>query len=178
METDLKRRYHLFALLALLMLSACSFMVDGGLSIESEVIEHNYVHKTGGRLVEDHTRVTGLLNVGYDVLVIESDTWKIPNELGNGFYLVVKFTGIPEDINSFELKVNFPEMTLPSGEKRNAINRKIDITGHNGEYEWGFDFYFDFVYESNPGPWNIQVLNGNYKVHSSTFHVVESRKKL
>jgi hypothetical protein len=153
-------------------------MMRSDLSVQSEVVEHSYIQKTGGRLVEDGSRVTDLLNIGYDVDVIESNTWKVPNVLGNGFLLAVKFSSIPADISSFDLKVSFPEMTLPSGEKRSTVNREIDLTGHNGEYMWVFDFYFDFAYETNPGPWNLQVFSGDYKIHSSTFHVIENREKL
>lgn len=161
-----------------MMLSACVSMMKSDHGIKSEIIEHSYVEKTGGQLFEDDSRVTGLLNVGYDVVEIKRKTWEIPNKLGSGLYLGVKFTKIPAEINSFDLRVSFPEMTLPSGEKRRAISRTIDLIDHNGEYEWFFDFYFDFMYEMNPGPWKIQVFNGNDEVHSSTFYVVDSSEQL
>ena len=166
--------YRYTFLLLTLFLSACSLLEVKQGSIAAVVVEHSHVAKHGGELAKDSSRVTGLVNRGYDIAVLTKDTWKIPNTLGHGFLLQVDFSNISTDIQYFDLKVDFPEMELPNGELRSKIQRKIELGDHGGLYTWYFDFYFDFPYEATPGLWSLTVTTENEVIHTSVFEVVQS----
>lgn len=142
--------------------------------IHSLVLNHAYVEKVEGRLIEDASTVTGLANVDMKIRVLQENTWVIPNRIGTGFVLDVGFDGIPKDVTHFDLQVKYPQMILPDGQTRSSIHRPIDLSGHEGVYIWSFGFYFDFPYETAPGEWELQVFSKGSLIHRSTFQIVES----
>jgi len=145
-------------------------------SVKSSVSGYGYIEKIGGRLVEDKSTITNLANTDFKINILKKNTWLIPNKIGTGFIIFVDFSSIPKYIESFNLQVTYPEMKLPLGETRSVINRKIDIHGHNGNYQWFFDFYFDFPYETTPGDWKIKIFSEDDLIHSSIFKVVDHEK--
>ncbi|UFS63356.1 DUF3859 domain-containing protein [Sulfurimonas sp. HSL-3221] len=156
------------------VINASAFNNPSG-SIKSFLLVHSYLKKTGGSLYQDESRVSGLVNDDtYKIELIAPNVWTIPNKLGTGFVLGVRFYDIPQNVQSLELRVNFPEMTLPTGEKRSSIKRPIDISGHKGSYDWFFEYYFDAAYETNPGDWTIQIYSNSVLLHKSQFEVVQS----
>jgi uncharacterized protein DUF3859 len=141
--------------------------------IESKTFIHSYVQKVGGELIQDNTRITDLVNAGAESKSIKEKTWIIPNKVGTGFEVVVGFKAIPINLHYFDLEITYPEMTLPSGEKRSQINRQIDIAGHDSKFVWPFTYYFDFPYETTPGDWDIKIRSNGDLIYSSTFTIVE-----
>lgn len=165
-----------FALqLALLstMLNAAPLTIN---TIESFVLAHAYVEKSGGELIHDDSRITDLVHIGGETRVLRDDTWRIPNKLGTGFRIAVAFKSIPLTTRLFDLEITYPEMTLPSGEKRSRLNRAIHLGNHDGNHLWLFAYYFDFPYETTPGEWNIKIRAQGHEVHHSTFTVVEHQE--
>lgn len=161
----------LFTALFILSMFANSATIEQSF-VESTVFAHSYVKKEGGSLVPDNTRVTDLVNVDADTITLQEKTYIIPNKIGTGFELVVGFTAIPGDLKHFDLEITYPEMTLPSGERRSRLNRPIDISGHDGTYVWIFTYFFDFSYETSPGDWDIKIRSKGNLIHRSTFTVV------
>ncbi|MBQ4837667.1 MULTISPECIES: DUF3859 domain-containing protein [Pseudoalteromonas] len=145
--------------------------------IESVVFVHSYIEKIGGELIQDESSLSGVMNVDEQSKTLKERTWIIPNRLGTGFEIGIAFLSIPEHVNNLDVRISYPEMILPSGEKRSQLNRQVDITGHNGEYIWGFAYYFDYPYEATPGDWYIEIHAKGNLVHSSKFTVVEDDKE-
>ncbi|WP_185843672.1 DUF3859 domain-containing protein [Pseudoalteromonas luteoviolacea] len=140
--------------------------------IESVVFEHSYIEKVGGEIIDEDTAVNDIISIGERTKILKERTWIIPNRLGTGFEIGVAFFSIPLQIQHFDLSITYPETTLPSGEKKSRLERKIDISGHRGEYVWGFGYYFDFPYETTPGDWHIEIRSKGRLIHSSKFTVV------
>ncbi|KZN28998.1 hypothetical protein N480_09525 [Pseudoalteromonas luteoviolacea S2607] len=140
--------------------------------IESVVFAHSYIEKVGGEVIAEETAVNDIISIGESAKVLQERTWIIPNRLGTGFEIGVAFYSIPVQIQYFDLLITYPETTLPSGEKKSRLERKIDISGHQGEYVWGFGYYFDFPYETTPGDWHIEVRAKGSLIHRSKFTVV------
>ena len=145
--------------------------------IASSVYGHGYIEKIGGTLVEDDSAITGLAGTDFEINILKKNTWRIPNRIGTGFIIMVDFSFIPQNIEKFSLQITYPEMVLPIGGVRSAINRDIELHRHNGSYRWFFDFYFDFPYETTPGDWKIKIYSEGDLIHSSIFKVVEYEKK-
>jgi len=147
-------------------------------SIRSIVLLNEYVEKTGGQIINDTTRVSNLVNVEATTRTLRQNTWEIPNRLGTGFAIVVGFVEIPVGLEQFNLQVSYPEMELPTGENRSVISRPIDISGHDGTFIWGFEFFFDFPYEATPGDWEFKIFSQGHMIHSSRFTVVDDATML
>ncbi|MBB1302952.1 MAG: DUF3859 domain-containing protein [Porticoccaceae bacterium] len=157
----------------LISMFTCGVTVDQS-PIKSQVLDYAYVAKIGGKLVQDNTRVSNFVNEDYEIKVLKEKTWVIPAKLGTGFYIVVGFGYIPSSVQHFDLQINYPEITLPSGEKKSSIYRQIDVSGHDGTFVWPFDYYFDLDYEVVPGKWDIRVFSEGNLIHSSDFTVIDS----
>lgn len=141
--------------------------------IRDILLVHEYVEKVAGELIQDNSRVSSLVNINGESRTLRANTWQIPNRIGTGFSLVVGFIDIPLRLDEFMLEVSYPEMTLPSGETRSEIVRPIDIRGHDGTYLWGFEFFFDFPYETIPGEWDFKIFAQGHLIHRSSFTIVE-----
>jgi hypothetical protein len=147
-------------------------------SIKSIVLDYAYVAKTGGELIEDDSRIGGVVLKDYEIKVIKEKVWIIPNKLGTGFYIDVGFGYIPASVKHFDLHIKYPEIVLPSGERLSSINRRIDIRGHDGTFIWSFDYFFDMAFEAIPGVWDIKVFSQGNLIHSSEFTVIDSNDQL
>ncbi|MCF2856668.1 DUF3859 domain-containing protein [Pseudoalteromonas sp. SMS1] len=140
--------------------------------IESIVFMHSYIEKVGGEVIHEAAAVNDVISIGERTKTLKERTWVIPNKLGTGFEIGVAFLSIPQQIQHFDLRITYPKTTLPSGETRSQLERKIDISGHQGEYVWGFAYYFDFPYETTPGDWHIEIRAKGSLIHHSKFTVV------
>jgi len=147
-------------------------------AIESKVLIYSYIEKNGGELIQDETALSGLVNKGDEPITLKEKTWVIPNKVGTGFEIAVGFKSIPLELKQFDLQITYPEMTLPSGEKRSQLNRPIHIADHDSKYLWYFSYYFDFPYEASPGDWEIEIRSKGNLIHSSTFTVMNHENEL
>ncbi|WP_309399087.1 DUF3859 domain-containing protein [Cerasicoccus maritimus] len=112
------------------------------------------------------------LGMDSDWIVIAENTWTVPNCLKHGIGLEIGILNVPDGVDSLQLVVDYPPMTLPSGAVSTQLDRLQPINAQDG-FGW-FDFYyfFDEEYERTPGEWRFRLYHKDKLLYDQAFTVV------
>lgn len=134
---------------------------------------YNYVQRIGGESREAPGSPSGEEWIDNDQIVLEYDTWTIPNCPETGFMLDVRFDNIPEDVTYLDLEVTFPRMSLPHGGNRERISRREPLDVFEGTAYFYYGYYFDHEYERGLGDWTFTLRHKGKEVFKAAFTVVD-----
>jgi len=113
------------------------------------------------------------LSMDTDWIVLEYDTWKIPNCLKHGLGLELFVENMPKDVTELRLEVDFPPMTLPSGEVNSHLERTQELMMiDEGVGYFEFYYFWDEEYERSLGDWRFRLYHQDRLIFDEAFEVV------
>ncbi|WP_309381555.1 DUF3859 domain-containing protein [Cerasicoccus frondis] len=112
------------------------------------------------------------LGMDSDWIIIEENTWTVPNCLKHGLGIEIGILNVPEGVEELRLVVDYPPMTLPSGEVTTQLERVQPIFAEDGFGWFEFYYFFDEEYERGLGEWRFRLFNGDKLLYDQAFTVV------
>lgn len=113
------------------------------------------------------------LSMSGDWIVLEAGTWKIPNCPKHGLGLDILVDNLPEGVTEVKMVIDFPPMTLPSGEVNSHLERTqplVMIEEDAGLLD--FYYFWDESYERGLGKWRFRLYHEDKLLFDEAFEVV------
>lgn len=112
------------------------------------------------------------LGMNSDWVVIKPNTWTIPNCPKHGLGLELAITNLPKGVEELNMIVDFPPMTLPSGEINRSIERPQQLLRDGDTGYFDFYYFWDEPYERGLGDWRFRLYHGDRLIYDESFTVV------
>ncbi|GHC08738.1 DUF3859 domain-containing protein [Cerasicoccus arenae] len=112
------------------------------------------------------------LSMDGDWVVLEADTWIIPNCMAHGLGLEIGIMNVPDGIEELRLEVDFPPMTLPSGKINSHMESMQPIYTSDGFGYFDFYYFFDEEFERGLGEWRFKLYHEDRLLYDQAFTVV------
>ncbi|MDQ8199155.1 DUF3859 domain-containing protein [Pelagicoccus enzymogenes] len=144
---------------------------------DATLLSYNHIQRIGGESVPDDDTPTGGKWVDDDYIILQYNTWTIPNCLETGLQLEVRFDNVPEDLTHLDLEVRYPRMQLPNGGSKERFRRREPMQVYDGSTTFYFGYYFDHEYEQGLGDWIFTLSHEGEEIYRAKFTVVDCDEK-